>query len=95
LIIISELVKQKGLVKIRTSLLPGVDWTVFTRCLFISPVFPESKVTVGEKGSEQETEAKWRQSLYPAFHSIWTFAGPSEESVLLAKAVSKYMLYCQ
>jgi hypothetical protein len=25
----------------------------------------------------------------PAFGSLWTFAGPSEESVILAKAVSR------
>jgi hypothetical protein len=31
-------------------------------------------------------------SFYPVFCSLWTFAGPSENSVFLAKAVFKYLL---
>jgi hypothetical protein len=43
----------------------------------------------------KETYAKWKQRCQVfilLLVSCWTFVGPSEESMLLAKAVSKYLL---
>jgi hypothetical protein len=65
-----------------------VDWTIVTRCLLISLVILEPKVTAGGSGSEQRRQMQNGDKDA----NFLLLVGPSEDSVLFRKAVSKNLL---
>jgi hypothetical protein len=67
----------------KKSFVPGVGYSFISchKMFIISAVIPESKGITKSNGSEQRRQIQNRSRA---------FEGPSEEAVLLAKAVSKY-----
>jgi hypothetical protein len=92
-----SLVQERGLVSVKMSLLGEGAYSTHHKCWSICPVgFGVQDDCRREWLRTKDTGTKWRQGCqaFPLLLvTYWTFAGPSEEPVLLATAANP-LLQC-